>query len=314
MKKVIGLLTCLFIAGSALAQEAKKPTIMLLPSDHWCSARYFTKDFDLQGKKIVFNDFDAAFRDDTELAGVMGKIGMVMLDCGYELKDYSQEMKAMNDRQLEEEVTMSKGGGMIVETPLDMLRRNAKHDIEMCVDWSVSKDPHGKIVDFTIEAFDTYTSKRIASVSGASKASNDNIAIIMQEVVKNHVAEFDLQLKKFFEKQKTLGRETILSIRVWDTSPFDLEEEFDGDELIYHIENWLSENTVKGAYNLSNATESRATFEQVMIPLFDVKGRSLDARRFANELRKFLRNEPFMIEAKVMMRGLGEAIIVIGEK
>ena len=120
--------------------------------------------------------------------------------------------------------------------------------------------------------------------------------------------------KKFFDKQKVDGRETTLSIRVWDTSPYDLEEEFDGDELIYHIEDWLSENTVKGAYNLSDATESRATFEQVMIPLFDSKGRALDARRFANELRKFLRDEPFMIDCKVMMRGLGEAIIVIGEK
>jgi hypothetical protein len=51
-----------------------------------------------------------------------------------------------------------------------------------------------------------------------------------------------------------------------------------------------------------------------MIPLFDAKGRALDARRFANELRKFLRGEPFTLESKVMMRGLGEAIIVIGEK
>lgn len=304
----------MIIAGLAMAQEAKKPTIMLLPSDHWCSARYFTKDFDLQGKKIIINDFDAAFRDDTELAGVMGKIGMVMLDCGYTLKDYSQEMKAMNNRLLEEEVTMSKGGGMIVETPLDMLRRNARHDIEMCVDWTVSKGPKGKVVDFTIEAFDTYTSKRIASVSGVSNPSNDNIAIILQEAVKKSIANFDSQLQKFFAKQKSIGREIILSVRVWDTSPYDLEEEFDGDELIYHIENWLSENTVKGAYNLSNATESRATFEQVMIPLFDAKGRPLDARRFANELRKFLRNEPFKIECKVMIKGLGEAIIVIGEK
>ena len=314
MKKVLVMLVGLFIVGLTSAQEAKKPTIMLLPSDHWCSARYFTKNYDLQGKKIVINDFDAAFRDDGELAGVVGKIGMVMLDYGYELKDYSQEMKAMNDRQLEEEVTMSKGGGMIVETPLDMLRRNAKHDIEMCVDWSISKESKGKVVDFTIEAFDTYTSKRIASVSGVTKPSNDNIAAILQEAVKKSIADFDGQLTNFFKKQKTAGRETVLSIRVWDTSPYDLEEEFGGDELIYHIENWLSKNTVNGAYNLSNSTESRATFEQVMIPLFDAKGRALDARRFANELRKFLRNEPFMIESKVMMRGLGEAIIVIGEK
>ena len=314
MKKVLVMLVGLFIVGLTSAQEAKKPTIMLLPSDHWCSARYFTKNFDLQGKKIIINDFDAAFRDDAELAGVVGKIGMVMLECGYELKDYSQEMKAMNDRLLEEEITMSKGGGMIVETPLDMLRRNSKHDIEMCVDWSVSKDPKGKVVDFTIEAFDTYTSKRIASVSGVCKPSNDNIAAILQVSVKNSIADFDAQLKNFFEKQKSAGRETVLSIRVWDTSPYDLEDEFDGDELIYHIENWLSKNAVNGAYNLTNSTESRANFEQVMIPLFDAKGRALDARRFANELRKYLRNEPFAIESKVMMRGLGEAIIVIGEK
>lgn len=314
MKRITFFLIFLFIVGQILAQEAKKPTIMLLPSDHWCSERYFTKNLDLQGKKMIINDFDAAFRDDAELAGVVGKIGMVMLDYGYELKDYSQEMKAMNDRQLEEEVTLSKGGGMIVETPLDMLRRNAKHDIEMCVDWSVSKDPAGKVVDFTIQAFDTYTSKRIASVSGVTEPSNDNIAVILQEAVKKSVVCFDDQLKNFFEKQKAAGRETILSIRVWDTSPCDLEEEFNGEELIYHIEDWLSKNTVNGAYNLSNFTENRATFEQMMIPLFDSKGRALDARRFANELRKFLRSEPFMIESKVMMRGLGEAIIVIGEK
>lgn len=314
MKRVIVFLTSLFALVQLSAQEAKKPTIMLLPSDHWCSARYFTRSFDLQGKTMVINDLDAAFRDDSELAGVVAKIGMVMLDCGYELKDYSQEMRAINDRQLEEEVTMSNGGGMIVETPLDMLRRNAKHDIEMCVDWNVSKAAKGKVVEFTIEAFDTYTSKRIASVSGVSKPSTDNIAAILQETVKKSIADFDAQLKKFFDKQKVDGRETTLSIRVWDTSPYDLEEEFDGDELIYHIEDWLSENTVKGAYNLSNATESMATFEQVMIPLFDSKGRALDARRFANELRKFLRDEPFMIDCKVMMRGLGEAIIVIGEK
>lgn len=314
MKRVIVFLTSLFALVQLSAQEAKKPTIMLLPSDHWCSARYFTRNFDLQGKTMVINDLDAAFRDDSELAGVVAKIGMVMLDCGYELKDYSQEMRAINDRQLEEEVTMSNSGGMIVETPLDMLRRNAKHDIEMCVDWNVSKAAKGKVVEFTIEAFDTYTSKRIASVSGVSKPSTDNIAAILQETVKKSIADFDAQLKKFFDKQKVDGRETTLSIRVWDTSPYDLEEEFDDDELIYHIEDWLSKNTVKGAYNLSNATESRATFEQVMIPLFDSKGRALDARRFANELRKFLRDEPFMIDCKVMMRGLGEAIIVIGEK
>ena len=40
----------------------------------------------------------------------------------------------------------------------------------------------------------------------------------------------------------------------------------------------------------------------------------MDARDFATELRKYLRKSPFEITAKVMVRGLGEAIIVLGEK
>lgn len=313
MKRSLLTVTGLLLAIVLCGQEAKKPTIMLLPSNHWCSARYFTKDFNYQGKTQVINDYDLAFRDDAELSGVVGKIGMVMLDHGYQLKDYVQEMKSMNDRMVEEEVTMSKSGGMIVETPLDMLRRSAKHDIEMCVDWTVSNDSKGKVVDFTIEAFDTYTSKRIASVSGVCKPSKATVAEILQDAIKKSINDLDAQLTIFSEKQKKDGRETILSIRIWDTSEYDLESEFEGDELLYHIEDWLHENTVKSSFNLSNATETRATFEQVMIPLFDEKGRATDARRFANELRKYLRDE-FMIDSKVMMRGLGEAILVIGEK
>ena len=313
MKRSLLTVTGLLLAIVLCGQEAKKPTIMLLPSNHWCSARYFTKDFNYQGKTQVINDYDLAFRDDAELPGVVGKIGMVMLDHGYQLKDYVQEMKSMNDRMVEEEVTMSKSGGMIVETPLDMLRRSAKHDIEMCVDWTVSNDSKGKVVDFTIEAFDTYTSKRIASVSGVCKPSKATVAEILQDAIKKSINDLDAQLTIFSEKQKKDGRETILSIRIWDTSEYDLESEFEGDELLYHIEDWLHENTVKSSFNLSNATEARASFEQVMIPLFDEKGRAVDARRFANELRKYLRDE-FMIDSKVMMRGLGEAILVIGEK
>lgn len=313
MKRLFIIWTSLLVATLSFAQAAKKPTIMLLPSDHWCSTRYFTKNFNFQGKNQVINDYDLAFRDDAELPGVVGKVGMVMLEHGYQLKDYAQEMKSMNDRMVEEEVTMSKSGGMITETPLDMLRRNAKHDIEMCVDWTVSNESKGKVVDFTIEAFDTYTSKRIASVSGVCKPSKATVAEILQEAVRNAIDNLDSQLTTFTEKQKENGRETILSIRIWDTSEYDLESELDGDELLYHIEDWLHEHTVKSSFNLSNATESRASFEQVMIPLFDEKGRAVDARRFANELRKYLRDE-FMIESKVMMRGLGEAILVIGEK
>ena len=93
-----------------------------------------------------------------------------------------------------------------------------------------------------------------------------------------------------------------------------METEFAGEELTDCIQSWMNDNTVGGVFNLTDASESFLQFEQVRIPFFDEKGRAMDARSFANELRKFLRKDPFQIEAKVMIRGLGEAIVVLGEK
>ena len=57
-------------------------------------------------------------------------------------------------------------------------------------------------------------------------------------------------------------------------------------------------------------------FEQVRIPLMEeVNGRqrAVDARRWANGLRKYLRDN-YEIESKLMMQGLGQAQLVIGGK
>jgi hypothetical protein len=55
-------------------------------------------------------------------------------------------------------------------------------------------------------------------------------------------------------------------------------------------------------------------FEQVRIPLFDEKNNAVDARQFTKGLQKHLKTAPFNFEVKLMTRGLGEAILVVGEK
>ena len=110
------------------------------------------------------------------------------------------------------------------------------------------------------------------------------------------------------------GREIILTVRSWDNWDNDLESEFGGEELLTQIQYWLQENTVKEQFNLSDASENFAQFEQVHIPLKDKRGLNMDARSFARELQKYLAKSPFNIPSKLMIRGLGEAIIVLGEK
>lgn len=314
MKRIIAFLLFLLMTNLCVfAQTARKPTIMVIPSDHWCTSRYFTKVMDNQGKKVTINDYEAAFREDAELYSVAAKIGEIMAADGYPVKDYMQEYKSLMDEQTEEEVTMSSMGSMIEETPLDMLRSRVKYDIELRVDWTINKEGKGHSISVNIAAIDTYSNKQVAAANGTSKAGDMIIARLIDGALEKQMKNFATQLNTHFNDIQQNGREITLQIRTWDSGYVTLEDENeDGDELIDVISEWVEENTVNGAFNLASNTETRAKFEQVRIPMFNEKGRAMDARMFATQLRKHLKSQGF--DSKVMNKGLGEAVIVIGEK
>lgn len=313
MKKVT-LLTTIMLFVSLLVMGQKKPTIMILPSDHWCDMRYFMTTYDNQGTKVKTPDYQKAFVEDTEIGPVISKIGQVLTDMGYSLKDAEQGIKSINTKTAEDNVTMSKtSGASLVESPLDMLKRRIKCDILIQISWDLSRSTGGRSTTFTLEAFDSYTNKRIATSTGSIEGQG-SVADLLFTAVKKNVKPFDKQMDNWFADQKKNGREINLTIRCWDNWENDLETEYDGEELTDCIQQWLQKNCVNSAFNLSDGTESFAQFEQVRIPLEDEKGKAMDARAFATLLRKHLAKPPYNITAKVMQRGLGEAILVLGEK
>lgn len=298
-----------------LSAAEKKPTLMILPSDNWCTQRYFTQQFNNQGTNVRVPDYQRAFVEDVELPQVISKIGEVLVSMGYSIKDAEQEIKSLGVKQAEDNVITSKtSGASIVETPLDMLKRKIKSDVVIQLWWNITKNPKGNVVSFTLEAFDAYTNKRIATSTGNSNPTSDAIPIALEMAVKENAKEFDKQLDKWFEDQNENGREIVMTVRCWDSWDNDLETEFDGEELTDCIQRWMRENTVNNSFNLSDGTESFAQFEQVRIPIFDKNGNAMDARAFATSLRKYLSKSPYNITSKVIVRGLGEAILVLGEK
>ena len=85
------LILLLFINKSVFSQ-AKKPTLMILPSDNWCVQRYFITEFDNQGTKMKVPNYKQAFQEDAEIGQVVSKIGSLMIDRGFPLKDAEQEI------------------------------------------------------------------------------------------------------------------------------------------------------------------------------------------------------------------------------
>lgn len=295
--------------------QPKKPTIIILPSDNWCVQRYFTTTFDNQGDSETFPNYLQAFQEDTELGQVISKIGSVLTEMGYSLKDAEQELKSIKVKQAEDNMMVSKtNGASLSETPLDILKRKVKSDVVIQIWWKLNRENAGQSASFTLEAFDAYTNKRIATSTGTTQPSSAPIAVLLEQAVRENAKLFDKQMDNWYAEQKKSGREIRLNIRCWDNWDKDLEAEYNGMELTDCIQKWLQQNCVKGTFNLSDGTETFAQFEQVRIPLLDQQGRAVDARTFANNLRKYLQQTPYNITSKVIMRGLGEVTIVLGEK
>jgi hypothetical protein len=316
MKSIIWTLALLQALIIESYGQAKKPTIMILPSDNWCEQRYFMTDFDNEGTKVKVPNYKQVFQEDSEIGQVISKIGSLMVYSGFPLKDAEQELKVIEARRTEINMTgSSSSGSSIAESPLDILKHTAKADIIIQIWWKVNKTESGKSVSFTLEAFDAYTSKRIAASTGTGEeSSNQIVPIMLEKAVQSHIAAFTEQLQMHFDDMLVNGREVRLTIEKWTSWENNLETEYNGEELAEYINKWVATNTVKKAFNLSDATENIMRFEQVRIPLYDDAGVPVDARSFGKKLQKYLKKEPFLIDVKVMTRGLGEVILVLGEK
>jgi len=315
MKKYI--LSIILLSNVIFAfSQAKKPTLMILPSDNWCVQRYFITEFDNQGTKMKVPNYKQAFQEDAEIGQVISKIGSLMIDRGFPLKDAEQEIKNLEQQSAEDAMTAStSSSASLAESPLDKLKKRAKADIIIQITWSLNKVVEGRSVNFTLEAFDAYTSKRIAASTGTGSPSvNDPIPVLLQNAVYSNIDLFVSQLQAHFTDMFENGREITVRIKRWQNWSSNLETEFAGKELSDVINDWFQKVTVKGKFNASDVTENMILLEQVRIPVFDTQGKALDARLFLRDLQKYLKGTPYNIDSKLMIRGLGEAILVLGEK
>jgi hypothetical protein len=304
------------ILVSALAfGQAKKPTIMVVPSDNWCNANGFMMEFDNQGTKVKIPNYKKAFQENADINTVISAINGMMSERGFPLKNMESAIKTLESEAAENNMLTSKSGAGVSESPVDALKRVAKADIIMQLTWTVNTTGPKKSITFNLQGLDAYTDKQIATAVGTGAPSfSAETAVLLQEAVTAHIDNFNATLMKHFEDMFANGREIIIRVKKFDSWSDDLETEFAGKELSAILEDWMAANSVKGRFNTSDATENMMLFEQVRIPLYDESGKAVDARGFAKGLQTFLKNPPYSITNKLMMKGLGQALIVLGEK
>ncbi len=295
----------------------KQPTIMVVPSDNWCIQQGFFTEVDNQGTIERIPDYGRALQEDPNLLLVISKIGELMADRGFPLVDLEASLKRIREEDAEQMLTTSKGtGAELAETPLERLSRTAKADIWMQVTWSMNHMGPKTSITFNLQGKDAYSDKQIAASSGTCPPTFDSaieLPVFLAEHVAANINPFNQQLMAFFNDIMENGREIRISCRRWDDWEYDFESEFDGEELADIIEEIVAENCHNGKYGSPAISENRMDFTQVRIPITDQKGRDLDARNFVKVIRKTLK-EKYMIESKLIGKGLGQAILILGGK
>ncbi len=313
MKRILILVNmALFCIVSSFGQ-AKKPTLMVVPSDLYCNQHGYMQTYSNQGKTENVPDYKQALQNDADLLTAITVIGQMMSDRGFPLKLLEQEIKSLEAESAEDAMMTSKSGEDVTETAIDKLRKKAKSDIIMQVTLVVNRTGPRRSLTFNLQGIDAYTNKQIAACQGTGDPSySAELSVLIEESIANYLDGFNQQLQNHFNDLFANGREITLRCKKWNDSDFDMETEFNGKELGEIIEDWITANTVGGKFTTSDATENMMYFEQVRIPMFNEKGRAMDARLWARGLVNHLKS--IGVESKLMTKGLGQATIVIGGK
>jgi hypothetical protein len=322
MKRLINIFILSLLSLTLLGQ-ARKPTIMVVPSDQYCISRGYKMEFESMGSKQTLPDYKAAMQNDAELRLVITKLGQIMAERGFPLKDLEMELRNLEREAAESAMLGSTSSGSeMAESPIDMLKRTAKADIIMDLSFDIQKRGPQRYISFNLRGLDAYTSKQVSGAAGAGQPSTAAAPeLLLEEAVLSHMDGFNAGLQRHFDDMFANGREIKIVVRRWASWMDNLETDFlyDGDEkqLLEHIEDWFFDNTVQKRFSLSDATENMMRLEQVRIPMMSVdnrgRERAVDARSFLSGLSRHLRDN-FQIDSKIYLRGLGEAWLIVGEK
>lgn len=316
MKKIILLLLACLITVSVFGQ-AKKPRLMVVPSDQWCQQNNYLQEYDNQGITERIPDYKAALVQNADLLYVIIKLNTMMGDRGFPCVNLEDAIKGVNRQAAELNAVTTKSGSGVKSNDLMQLRQQAKADIIIQVQWAVNQSGPKRSITYQLWAADSYTNKQIASSQGTGAPSFAvETPILLEEAVNAHMDEFLDRLQNHFDDMFEKGREVSINVNVFENDEdIDLETEFDNKELREIIEDWISDNTVYHRYNLVDDSELYMNFQDVRIPIYDEKERPLDANGFARGLVRHLKNEPYNLkQVKLMNQGLGQVTLVIGGK
>ncbi len=288
MKRLLSLFLAVLVLSfcSALAQNSKKPRLMIVPSDALMAKLGLLEATDDAGDYNFYQHYKLAFLND-ELKACIVKFEELMRDRGFPLSNLEMALKKAQDNP-------------DYVLPID---------IRIDLNYKMTKQGPRDILYAEFAGFDMASFKNVASASGQSSPAIGATAIaLLQEAVIDKIDPFCSQLEQTFNDWETTGREGSLLIR---DSQGRLEQDFGGQSIEEFVEDFLESNCVGGSFNVDNSDENIIQASQIMMPLLDNSGRAIDGRRFFRPLEKQLKSLGFKTKIRNIAGSIAQIEIIL---
>ncbi len=302
---------------------AKLPTIMVVPSDAWCIRNGYVTEFNNMGKIEKIPDYAKAMSQNADIRVLVSKMGDFMAAENFPTQTLEYELKRLNNESVEMSLlTGNTTGAAIAESPIEQLRRTAKADIILDLDFEKKKVGPRMQISFNLMAIDAYSSKVISGNPGVGSNSSAPLVTLLEETFLSYRDNFLTGLKNYYKDIEANGREITVALKRFDSSPIDFETEFNYNgqdaELADIIGVWFEENTVNGRFSEQDRSTNSLRYNQVRMPVYGTslsgKQSSLEPTGFVRTLSSMLKKAPYSVEVKTYQKGLGEVWLILGEK
>ncbi len=311
MKKTILFCLCVMTSLFLSAQKMMKPSVMVVPGDAWCNNNGFMQ----QSGKERYPDYARALLEDRDLNNVISRINIIMADRGFPLENLETALKALKTENVERKLYTAKDGSSLQSTPLDKLYRAAAADIVLQLSWTINKTGPKYSVTFNLQALDSYTTKQVAGAQGIGEPSfSADVPKLIEEAVLSHMNNFCDRLMRHFTDTRDNGREISIDVMLGKSASCDFSTEFDDYELAEVITRQVARNAVNHSFSKGPSTETLLQYRSVRMPVVDADGIPMDAYAFARQIGRALKKAPYNLTTKVIAKGLGKAVVVIGEE
>ena len=321
MKKALAIAALLLAFQAIGLSQAKKPTIMVVPADAFCERNGYVQQVEAMGAVTTQSDYTRAMKDNADIRTLVSAMADFKAKNDFPNQSLEQELKRIQTESAEMAMMTGKTGSEFSETPLERLRRTARPDIILDLDYEIHRVGPRRQVSFNLQAIDAYSSKIISGNTGVSSAASVPLTSLLEECVLSFKDNFLNGLQRYFDDLFANGREISITFLRYDNCPFYFDDdiEIDGEDYEFGewVEEWLQDNTVNGRFTTGASSGNRLRYTQVRIPLYaqNRKGRdvAIDADDYVRPLVRELKKK-LGVTVGASPRGLGDVWITVGDK